>query len=1143
MEIKLTMSRFIKRLLLKIMKIFILLLCTTVFSLSPKHLVSQNTKIVIEKDAKTIQQKQISGKVSDKTGQPLPGATVFIKGTTKGVSTDFDGNYSITVADPDNVLVFSSLGFESQEITVGNQAIINITLIESTDKLSEVVVVGYGTSLKKDLTGSVGVIKAKEIVKSKSQTIEHALYGKVPGVFVQSAGGRPGAAASVIIRGFSQINGDNQPLYVIDDIPIAVNVNTSSNTGLFNDQRGAQVNAPFEFIGLGLGGAFFSTLSVRENPLLSINPADIESISILKDASATAIYGSRAANGVILITTKRGKRGQKPRFTFETSTSVQNPVELYPFLSTQQHREVYTDLVEEFNDNRAPVFMFDPITQTFIFALPPPTVLTFGDADTNWQKELSNENAIWTNHRLSLSGGSDNVNYAMSANVQDQEALIIGGDFKRNTFTASVDSNVSDKIKIGASINYNQSTGRNSSINSTRLFGNYRPDLPVFNDDGSFSVVVNADQGNAERPTPTNGRIFNPVGDEARIPTTSIRNSIFGSLYGEFKILKKLTLKSQISVGLAGGRVSTFVPSFTREALFGSFSIQGMEGSGSIRGFSDPPLAFLYNQRNDSQTITFQNTLSYNTTIADNHTINALVGLTWDSQKNDATSTRSVGFPNDFDFRNPASATFVVNSGSDFAQKALNSVFARINYNYKDKYLVTLTNRADASTQFGPDRRTGYFPSAGVAWNIHNESFLEDSKNINQLKLRASLGRTGNDNIPAFSFQPLFGSTGSYNGQAGVGPIGVPNSALQWETTDQLDFALEFGLFNNRLNAEFGWFNKKTNDLLLSVPATSQTGGVTRSENIASLTNKGWEFQIGGDIIRTDNFSWNSSFNISYIRSNVDDIRGDASVDGSPQPEVQGLTVGQPLGVIRGYDIIKIAGDSPADLAEIATLNAAAGGVYWPQAFSPLSPGDYIPRDVNGDNVITLDDRIIISSTANEPNSFGGWNNNLRYKNLELSFSFNFVQGTEKVILPSTELIAPGFGPGGPDFENLPNFLATDYFNTWTPENQNARFAKAFSPTLRFPTTRNVSDASYASLRTASIAYNFSGDLLKKVAISNARLTFTGNNLLRFDLYDGTDPESSEAGVNSGSASTNGRDTQFTYPQPITFVLGLSVTF
>ncbi|MCK0131660.1 TonB-dependent receptor [Flavobacteriaceae bacterium F08102] len=1023
----------------------------------------------------------IEGTVKDKDGNPIPGATVFVtseepaKGfdrsrdyITRGTSTDFDGKFKID-ASLNFYLGIVALGskFKYMKITSKN-ATYDIVLEESEDRLDEVVVVGYGTTVKKDLTGSVTTLKAKEIEQVKTQTVERALYGKVPGVMVTGTG-KPGAAANVVIRGLSQINGDNQPLYVIDGIPININPNSRDANGLLQGSR--------------------------SNPLLSINPADIENITILKDASAAGIYGSRAANGVIIVKTKRGNRGAKPRFTFSTNTTFQNPQTKYEFLTVDEYKEFYTE-------------------QAGIAGVPVPA---FGDANTDWQEEVRNKNAMWNDYSLSLSGGTDRINYYVSGNVQNQEAIFINSKFKRYSMAANLDADVTDKLRVGVAINYNNSIDKSSDVDNLRYPGAFRPDVPVFDDAGNYT-------DNGGLPVFGNPDM-NPVGQDGRIRNNIESKNIRSSVYAELELIKNLKFRTQFSANQSNDDVSEFLPSFTIQA-----ALDGLNSNLFARGGT--PLGILTTQFNKSKNIIFTNTLTYNTTIKENHRLSAVAGLSWDSTENEATGVSFAGFPDDFVLVNPASASQVFNGNSDFAQKALNSLFGRVNYNYDDKYLLTLTGRADRSTQFGEDNRTGFFPSFGLAWNMHNENFLKDNATITQMKLRVSAGKTGNDNLPAFLFRPVmavesgFGDNPTqYNGLNGFRLQGVSNQDIRWEETNQLDIALEFGLFNNRLNAEIVWFDKATSDLILLTPLSAQTGFPNYYSNVADVSNKGWEFLVGGDVVRNENFTWNSSFNVSFIKSNVDALKGgQANEFGN-----YGVTEGYPLGTIFGRDIIKTADTQ----AEIDALNASApDGQYDPNL---LAPGDFIARDVDGDGEYTTEDDVRLAD-GNVPDFFGGWNNTMSYKGFDISFNFQFVQGIDK-IRRGDEFLA------FIDFDRMPNYQRNDLENAWTPDNLDSKFPRAGSRSWQTNNSRFVSDASYVSLRSASIGYNLPSSLLDKVGLSNAKFTLTGNNLFLIHNYAGPNPESILRGVTNTSSVDAASDGGWGYPNVRSFTLGLNVTF
>ncbi|MCF7568711.1 TonB-dependent receptor [Sabulilitoribacter arenilitoris] len=1101
------------------MKIYLLLLCTTVFSLSSNNIVSQNTKVRIDvdkiatidqvfkiinkqtdysfiyksdlfeglpkvklkkgsirvsellngviaadkfnvilshnnsiiiktKDKK--QQREITGLVSNESGFPFEGVTIIVKGTTIGVVTNVDGVYKIKVSDPDNVLVFSYLGFKTQEITVGNQDVIDVKLQEDTSELEEVILVGYGTAKKKDLTGSVSSIKSTDIKQIKSQTIDQTFIGKMPGVYVAADAGPPGSGALVNIRGLSQLIGDNQPLYVVDGIPIVVRPR-------FEDR-----------FSIGVSGD-------RENPLLSINPEDIERVDVLKDASAAAIYGSRAANGVILITTKRGKRNQSTNFNFSYNSTIQNPLNTYDLLNASQFRE---HIISQGSEG-----LLNP---------------SFGNADTDWQDEITNNNALWNQYNFNVSGGTSKSNYFVSANVTEQEGVMLGNKFSRYSISSSLDTDLNDRLKTGFNFSYNYSINKTSRLNSLAAGGFWRPDLPVFNDDGSYSTITNF-----------LGDIRNPVGDMAKAKNKAVAQNFVGSVFGEFKIIDELSFRSQIGINITNDKSTAFTPSFSTFALFDQ-RFNGRAG------------AQLNIQHNNGISASWSNTLNFNKTFNDIHTLNAVVGIAHDYSKLELDSQAYSGFPDDEILTDIQSAQQLDFKSSDASQTALNSLFARINYNYDNRYLLTFTARSDKSIKFGPDNRSGFFPSGAIAWNLHNEKFLKDNDLISQIKLRASIGRTGSDNLPAFTFLANYAAQNSggsiYDGVNGIVVTGIPNDEIRWEETDQLDIGLNFGLFNDRLSGEITYFEKKTSDIILLTPLPAQTGFSRWNSNIADVSNKGWELLIGGDIIRSKNFKWNSSFNISFIDNNVDALNGGQTTSfGS-----FGIKEGQPIGFIEGYDIISIAQAQD----EIDALNTAApDGNY----YSGLTqPGDYIYKDVNEDGEITSEDIVPLGDI--NPDFFGGWNNTLSYKNFDFTFNFNYVKGNDKI-----------WFRGDAELSNVNLFrnVTTNVFNTWSPDNTDAEYAR-FGSRTHERNSKIIEDASYIKLRSASIAYNFPKHWLNKTGLNNVKLSISGNNLFVITNYPGIDPESND-GLTTGSTVYLQNDNGFSYPQMRTFTIGIDI--
>ena len=1015
--------------------------------------VSQDNTILIKRSEKI--QISIKGKITDVNGLPLPGIIIAVmnKAPVGGeINKDFlittsisdaEGNYSINGVTG-NYLVATGIGYELYYEKISeNKGVYNIALQEKLNILDEVAVVGYGSTKRKDLTGSVSSIKSESIEQINAQTIDQALVGKLPGVFVSAQSGAPGSGAIVHVRGLGQLIGDNQPLYVVDGVPIIINPQFGGDLGL-NDNR--------------------------LNPLLTINPSDVERVDVLKDASSAAIYGSRAANGVIIITTKRGKRNQKPKFDFSYNLTIQNPTKTYDVLDANGFKKFITDqgLADE---------------------------IEFGTSNTDWQDETTNNNALWKQYNMSVSGGSEKINYLVSGHVNDQEGIMVGNKLKRYSFSSSIDADITDRFRVGTNIGYNYSESKQSALNSLGTGAFYRPDLAVYNNDGSYTSIDYSG-------VPFN----NPLGDEGQVRDKAVSQNILGTIYGEYKFIDGLRFKSQLSLNVNTDLRDVFHPSYTR------------------RGLADGALLMV--QHSNGLTTSWANTLNYNKTIGDGHTIDALAGVSWDRSRLDLDFQQYVGFPDDEILTDINSAQSVLDVSSESTQTGLNSLFGRLNYNYKDRYLATFTARYDGSIKFGPNNRRGFFPSAALAWNVHNENFLSDNEIISQLKLRASLGRTGSDNLPAFSYlvnyKSLNGTDSYYDDVNGIAVDGVPNLDIKWEQTDQLDLGLEFGLFNNRLNAEVVYFEKKTSGIILFVPVPAETGFANWNTNIADVSNTGWEIELSGDVVRSKHFRWNSSFNISFIKNNVDALNNGATTNfGS-----SGIIEGQPIGVITGFDVLSIAQTQE----EITALNASApSGTY----YSGLKqPGDYIFRDVNGDKEINNKDITPLGDI--NPNFFGGWNNSVSYKNFEFSLNFNFVQGNKR-----------NWYRGATQFSSISatSNVTTDVYDTWTPEHTDATYARIGSATHGniISTSKNVEAGDYVKLRSVSLSYNFPKTWLTNTGIQNVKLSLSGNNVFIISNYPGIDPESVDS-QRGGATVDLRRDTGVSYPQARTFTIGLNVS-
>ncbi len=1036
-----------------------------------------NNNIIIKLKTKN-QRKQVSGKVIDHEDNPLPGVTVLIKGTTTGTSTNFDGSYSISVANPENVLVFSFVGFETKEIIVGSLAesnkIINIQLKPSSNELDEVVLIGYGKVKKEALTGSVGVVNVKNIAnQAPTVNLDNALQGQVAGVYISSATGQPGAAARVRIRGTTSLFGSNQPLYVIDGIPVAPNSNIPIG-GTEGQNLGNQ-----------LARQGIST------PLGNINSADIESISVLKDASAAAIYGSRAANGVIIINTKQGIYSGAPQFDVNFSLSTQNPQTLN-VLNATQFKQVWTTAVENGSSN-------DTFAQSVLDGS------YFGTADTNWEDEVSPGSPITTNFNISVFGGSKKTRYNTSLGVNTQDGVYKGAGFDRYSFNLNLDTEVNDIWKFGSKINLSFTEQESLDIGLTQRIYNYRPDLPVFNDEGDFSF------------SPQFG-LANPVAlSKAHNDNKTLL--LLGSFFSELKIAEGLNLKTLFALNYNNGNQQSFYPKFT---FRGGWSRTQGDGDG-----------FAQESRSRFTNILWENTLLYNKIIND-HKINAVLGASFEKSKNSNTKVWGEGFFNDV-LTNVSSAT-VFTSGSAFESgSGLASYFGRINYDYNDRYLLTLSARIDGSSKFAKDNKFAFFPAAAVAWRISKESFLADSDFINDLKLRVSFGKTGQQDFGPYAWRTLF-ETSDYGGDPSIILSQLGNDKLKWETTDQFDIGLDFSILKGQISGGLGYYTKDTKDALFTAISPGSTGDNRIIANIGNTSNKGIEFELRGDIISTDNFNWNLGFNISKNKNKLTKISDDFKDDDGFLTGFGGggrLREGDPIGLIYGY----VSEGIFQTQTEIDELNVNSTTGFYQD--DETAPGDLKFRDLTGPDgvpdgrITNLDQQVIGDS---QPDFFGGINNTFTYKGFTLSTFFTYSIGNDLEafgLSRDTNFSSTFFG------ENKTN----DALNAWTPQNTSSNIPRSV---YRDPNNNSrisshyVYDASYLRLKTLNVSYTFSRGFIEKVKFLNsASIYITAQNLFTITDYPGADPEASNLYNNDISA---GRDNN-RFPISKVFTTGVRIGF
>jgi len=1165
MEIKLTNVLFLKRKNIQtfIMRTFIFLFCTTVFSFSSGNILSQNTKIVIDTD-KTItvdqvfeiikqqtdynfiyrsdmfkdfpkvylkkgiirankllkislrggdfnfsfnannniiiieapssikqQEFTIKGVVSDESGMPLIGVTVLININQKGVYTDVDGKYSIPVSKGDKI-TFSYIGFISQEFTIVDQKELNVILKQSTGLLEEVVLVGYGTQKRSEVSSSISSIKAEAITKNAigNTSFDRALEGLSTGVRITSISGEPGAGVDINIRGIISpfAGGNNNPLFVIDGVPFH-----TAPPATFRDATAG---------------------AIPPNPLLALNPDDIESIDVLKDAAATAIYGSRGANGVIIVKTKRGKKNKKIQVSLGLTSTFATPIGTIDYLDTAADYKIWQDellrnSIEFTNVNSNYFLDVNDVAYTANFTVDSMTGIVtynglnesyFGNANTNWADEVFRDPAFTQKYNVTVDGGSENTSYLFGGSFSDQEGLIREEKYKQYNFKAAIDSKINKTFNMGTSINFGfldtdsgTSPALNRSLNSS--FG-ARPDFAARDENGNINRL----------PSMFN---FVPTMDASPLAENTLGSfdnktkTLLGNIYVEANLLKNLKVRYDFNASQFSAVNYRFIPTLTQ----------------SIRaGFVNQRFA-IFNDVQNSNVIS-NLTANYNTTI-NKHSIGVLAGLAYDR----STSTRlyilATGFPDDLILTNLSSAsnTEVARSTVD---TGLNSMFGRISYSYADKYFATINLRSDTSIKFGPNNRRAFFPSLAASWNIAKEKFLTESTVINNLRLRGSVGRTGSTNIGDFAYQQFFSSTGTYVGNSAVGLLGeLPNEDIKWETTDEVNFGLDFGLFNNRLRGSVDIYNKKTTGALTGFVLPLETGATTFTANFADLTNKGFEIEIGGDLIKTKDFKWSANLMISQNRNTLDKF----SEDGIDPNSLDFYEVGEPVGILRGYVVENIFQNQ----AEIDALNATAPDGFYQEPAT--GAGDFRYVDLNGDGEITLEDRKILGSTQED--YFGSFNTSFSYKGFELSALFTFSKGGE------SELFTDFFDNRG--FEDY-NTTRRYYNNRWTPTNTDAFYPRAIldDPNNNARNSdRFVYDTSYLRLKNLQLGYTLPNKIIEHLGLSQASLFISGSNLWTGTDFPGVDPASRGRGI----ASTGSVQNNDPYPIAKTWSLGINVKF
>ncbi|QKJ62678.1 TonB-dependent receptor [Flavobacterium sp. M31R6] len=1021
---------------------------------------AQNTKPLI--------QSKLDGTVVNKiTNLPVAGATVTIKGTTHAVVTDTEGKFYFQTGQKfPYTLVVTYIGYKKTEyIADGSPVIINLE--EELQELNGLVVVGYGSQKRKDITGAIASVP-KANLNQVSSSADNLLRGAVPGVVVTQSSGRPGATSSVRIRGGNSITAGNEPLYVVDGVLI-YNDNNDGTAGVSN--AGAGVNV-----------------------LSTINPADIESIEVLKDASATAIYGSRGANGVVLITTKKGTKGLDT-ISYQGYFGVQSVSKKLDLLDAAQWASLRNDV--QASIGQAPSFTAEQIE----------ALKKSGGYD--WQSAAFRTAPIQS-HQLTFSGGDDRSRYAVSTGYFDQDGVVIGTDFRRISLRANYEKNYSQKFKFGVNVNYSNSISNGIGTNGGTAAGRqpnplvvalYTPPVvPIKNADGSYNLTDNP------YSTAVNGIIGNPINDlESTINETKI-NRTLASLFGEYKINKEITAKVAVSGDVINTKQNYYAPSTTTTGA-------GTKGLASV---GDRLVSSVLNE----------NTLNYNTHFGEKNKFSALAGYTLQYTQGEVVNAGANKFVNDANTYNALQDGVAVKPYSDAFESVLKSWLARANYSYDGRYNLTVSARADGSSRFGSESLWGYFPSAGFSWNITEEDFAKDLKVINDAKLRLSVGTTGNQEIGNYLSLAQIGSVNyAFGGtiQTGLAPTRLANPDLKWEKTTQYNIGLDLALLDRKINFVFDAYYKKTNDLLINVPIPLTSGYSTVLQNIGGVENKGIEIGLITENIKTENFSWNSNFVFSSNKNEVVEIGNGVNqffpvVPNGSLLQQQPVTVkvGLPLGTFWGYKTNGIF-QTQEEINTQPKINSLAN----------TKVGDRKYVDTNGDGVITALDKGNLGSS--QPKFVGSFSNTLSYNNFDLQFSFQGASGGKVFNALNQQL----------EISTLGTNAAATLLDRWTPTNPSNEIPRATSSPLGIVSERYVEDASFLRLKLITLGFTFPKSISSKLGTQSIKFYVSAENLVTWTKYTGYDPEVSSyeqnnlyPGIDFGA-----------YPNSRTFISGVNVTF
>lgn len=1034
---------------------------------------------------------RITGVVTSASdGQPMAGVSITENGTNNGVVSGIDGSYAISVHAGEATLVYSFLGYKDEERAVNKTMTrVDVALSESADVLEDIVVVGYGVQKRSDLTGSVASVSAEDLKTSAITNADQMLQGRVAGVQVTLNSGAPGGAASIRVRGASSITSSNEPLYVIDGIPFSGD--------------GASIGG-FDWAG-GTNG------QNKVNPLSTIAPSDIISMDVLKDASATAIYGSAGANGVVIITTRRGEKGAM-KLGYDGYVALQQQAKYLDMMNLQEYA-VY----QKENAELYPAIQVDE-------TLLDPTILGTG---TNWQDEIF-RTALTHSHSVNFSGGSDKFQFAGSGGYMSQDGTVVGSNFERYNARFNGDGQINKWLRAGGSLAFTHTDEKISRQdgNDGVIMGalSMMPNVPVYDFEGNYATPnsIYASSG------------YNPLWQAESQSNTLRRNRTMGNFYLQIDATEELNIRTEYGFDLSDNKNDSFMPRYD----FGTVASK---------------LNQIMSRKDESTFWIWKAYANYNKTFAEKHNLSVMAG--WEAQKSAWEGTQLIkqGLSSDSIHVIGPDGEFGSNNGwKDEATKV--SAFARLNYSYDDKYLLTATARADASSKFGPQNKWGFFPSAAFAWRVSNEEFLKDVEQIDNLKFRLGYGLVGNDNIGTYKYGSTMTTMLSPFAGSSYRPSNISNANLKWEASEQYNLGLDLGLFHSRVNLTVDVYQKDTRDLLLQVSVPSYLGNAIAAPfaNIGKVRNRGVDFSLNLVPVESKDFVWTSNFVLSLNRNEVLALNDDAQVIyngvdvyfGAAFKTASLIKVGQPIGVFYGYTTdgyFQNEEDVLNHAVQVADGNAATPrNLYNKQ--QGVYVGDVKFKDLNGDGVIDSNDQSVIGDP--NPDFTYGWTNTFTLKNWELTIGLNGVKGGDLLNIARfrVESLNSQWDNQSARMVNRAK-IATDELGNDFLANPDDCIAPRFAPNdingNRRMSDRWLEDGSYLRIQNVTLAYNVPGKLLRNFGMQSLKVYATAQNLYTWTAYTGYDPE---VGAFNQSAGMQNYD-MGRYPTPRMFIFGVNVGF